>query len=41
MHGMFWEPEQIVDIPVPQIVEEIAEADRFLHWVKQYLEPLL
>ena len=29
------------DIPVPQIEEEIAEVDRFLHCVKQYLEPLL
>ena len=39
-----WKPErleQIVDIPVPQIEEEIAEVDRFLHCVKQYLEPLL
>ena len=39
-----WEPgrlEQIVDIPVPQIEEEIAEVDRFLHCVKQYLEHLL
>ena len=38
-----WGPErleQIVDIPVPQIEEEIAEVDRFLHCVKQYLEPL-
>ena len=36
-----WEPgrlEQIVDIPVPQ--EEIAEVDRFLHCVKQYLDTL-
>ena len=30
-----------VDVPVPQIEEEIAEADRFLHCVKQYLEPFL
>ena len=30
--------EQIVDIPVPQIEEEIAEVDRYLHCVKQYLE---
>ena len=39
-----WGPErleQIVDIPVPQIEEEIAEVNRFLHCVKQYLEPLL
>ena len=39
-----WKPErleQIVDIPVPQIEEEIAEVDRFLHYVKQYLETLL
>ena len=39
-----WEPErleQIVDIPVPQIEEEIAEVNRFLQCVKQYLEPLL
>ena len=39
-----WKPErleQIVDIPVHQIDEEIAEVDRFLHCVKQYLEPLL
>ena len=33
--------EQIVDIPVPQIEEEFAEVDGFLHCVKQYLEPLL
>ena len=39
-----WKPErleQIVDIPVPQIEEEIAEVDRFFHCVKQYLESLL
>ena len=39
-----WGPErleQIVDIPVPQIEEEIAKVDRFLHCVKQYLGPLL
>ena len=39
-----WKPErleQIVDFPVPQIEEEIAEVDRFLHCVKQYLELLL
>ena len=39
-----WKPErleQIVDIPVPQIEEEIAEVDRFLHCEKQYLEQLL
>ena len=39
-----WKPErleQIIDIPVPQIEEEIAEVDRFLHGAKQYLEPLL
>ena len=33
--------EQIVDIPVPLIEEEFAEVNRFLHCVKQYLEPLL
>ena len=33
--------ELIVDIPVPQIEEEIAEVDRFLHCAKQYLELLL
>ena len=36
-----WKPgrlEQIVDIPVPQIEEEIAEVDRFLHCEKQYLD---
>ena len=39
-----WKPErleQIVDIPVPQIEEEIAEVDRFFHCVKQFLKPLL
>ena len=39
-----WKPErleQIVDIPVPQIEEEIAEVDRFLHCVQQYPEPVL
>ena len=39
-----WKPErleQFVDILVPQTEEEIAEVDRFLHCVKQYLEPLL
>ena len=30
-----------VDVPAPQIEEEIAEVDRFLHCVKQYLEPFL
>ena len=30
-----------VDVPVPQIEEEIAEVDRFLHCAKQYLEPFL
>ena len=29
--------KQIDDILVPQIEEEIAEVDRFLHCVKQYL----
>ena len=33
--------EQIVDIPVPQIEEEIEEVSRFLHCVKQYLELFL
>ena len=32
--------EQIVDISVPQIDEDISEVDRFLHCVKQDLEPL-
>ena len=39
-----WKPgrlEEIVDIHVPQIEEEIAEVERFLHCVKQYLEPFL
>ena len=39
-----WKPErleQIVDIPVPQIEEEIAEVDKCFHCAKQYLEPLL
>ena len=35
-----WEPErleQIFDIPVPKIEEEIAEVDKILHCVKQFL----
>ena len=39
-----WKPErleQIVDIPVPQIGEEMAEVDRFLHCEEHYLEALL
>ena len=33
-----WNPErleQIVDVPVPQIEEEVAEVNRFFHYVNQ------
>ena len=33
-----WYPErlkQIVDVPVPQIEEEVAEVNRFFHYVNQ------
>ena len=36
-----WKPEQIVDIAVPQIVEEVAEVSKSLDRVQQYPEPLL
>ena len=35
------QPEKIVDIPVPQIVEEVAEVSKILDCVQQYPEPLL
>ena len=39
-----WKPErleQIVNIPVPQIEEEIAEVSKSLDRVQQYLDRLL